>query len=58
MNSVMTSAAKDGKIADSVLSTVLMFIKVVEFENSRIIRTPGTAIPTADTARIIVPCVH
>ncbi len=58
MNLVVTLTANDDEITFDVLSPIFMVLKVVQFENSRVIGGPALMLPSAYPTCVPVAFVY
>ena len=58
MNFIVTLAANDNEIPFHVRSSIFMMLKVVQFEDSRVLGGPALMLPSANAACVAVAFVH
>ena len=58
VNVVVTLAANDDEITFHVLPSIFMMLKVVQFEDPRILVGPALMLPSANAACVAVAFVH
>ena len=58
MNLVMTLAANDNEIPFHVRSSIFMMLKVVQFEDSRVLGGPALMLPSANAACVAIAFIH